>query len=316
MLTEDNDQSGTVGLLVGIIVLVFVGIGFSLMVDKRFKFSNGKADMEAAIKDEGGQLEALRRQTEIARDEYEVKIRRANQPALLDKARQEVSSTGDHIRELRTQQVDLKKEVEAEKAAFAEYRASFRKQVRQAAAGEKLETLQVTSGKVYQGVTIRRVHAGGMEVSHSQGSLQLRPEDLPDSWRQRFQWGADEFAAAPPKPKTEEKLPPKGQQPVKQDHGKPSQPEKPSKELGNLRRDVSEAKRRLDRAELDVSRVRKEAETSKVKTVPGSSESWDERITRLEAGSEVFRGQYMEARGRLAAVSPDDAVLSETSAAR
>lgn len=320
MLTEDSDQSGTVALLVGIIVLVFAGICFSLMADKRFKFSSGKADLEAAITDERVRLEALRRQTEIARDEYEEKARRANQPALMDKARQAVSTTGDRIRELRTQLADLTKGVEAEKAAFAEYRVRFRKQIRQAAVGEKLPQLEMAGGKVFQGVTIRRVTADGMEVSHSEGSLRLRPEDLADSWRQRFQWGADDLALAPkPKPvaeKPEEKKTSGRQEPVKQEQAKSGAAEKPNKELGNARRDVSEARRRLERAELDVSRVRAEAEKSNVKTVPGSSESWNERIKRLEDGCDAFRSQYMEARGRLAKVSPDDALLGDASSAK
>ena len=316
MLTEDSDQSGTVGVLVGIIVLVFAGICFSLMADKRFKLSSNKAKLEAAIVDERGRLEALRRQTEIARDEYVEKVRRASQPALLDKARQAVSTTGDRIRELHTQQADLIKEVETEKAAFAEYRTTFRKKVRQAAVGERLEKLEVAGGKVFQNVTIRRVSADGMEVSHSQGSLRLSPEDLPDSWRQRFQWGADDRALAPKPKLAAEKQASGNQEPVKQEQAKPGSADKPNKELGNLRRDVSEAKRRLERSELEVSRVRKEAENSKVKTVPGSSESWDERIDRLEAGSSVFRGQYMDARGRLAKLSPDDALLEEASPAK
>lgn len=317
MLTDPSDQSGTVGLLVGIIVLVFVGVCFSLMADKRFKFSSGKAELEAAITEERHLLEAVRRQVEVSRDAYEQKSKLANQPAQLEKARLAVSSSADRIRELRTQATDLKQAVEAEKSAFAEYRAAFRKQVRQAAAGEKLDQLEVVGGKVYHGVTIRRVHAGGMEVSHSQGSLRLGPDDLADSWRQRFQWGADELAVAP-KPKVaaekpDEKQPAGRQQPVKKDQEKPGPPEKPDKQLSNLRRDVSEAKRRLERAELEVSRLRKDAADSKVKMVPGSSETWNERITRLESGSKVFRAQYKEACGRLAAVAPGDAALSEGS---
>ncbi|HEY1122222.1 MAG TPA: hypothetical protein VGE67_11510 [Haloferula sp.] len=320
MLTEDSDQSGTVGLLVGIIVLVFAGIFFSLMADKQFKFSKSKVDLEAAIKDEGLQVEALRRQTEIARDEYEAKSGRSKQPALMDKARQEIATTNDRIRELRSQQADLTKAVEEEKAAFAEYRANFRKKVRQAAVGERLDKLEVVGGKVFQNVTIRRVSADGMEVSHSQGSLRLRPDDLPETWRQRFQWGADDLALAPkPKPASEkpEEKPASGrQEPVKQELGKPAAAEKPDKQLSNLRRDVSEAKRRLDRSELEVARVRKEAADSTVKMVPGSSETWDQRITRMESGIQAFKGQYMEARGRLAEVSPDDALLDELSTAK
>jgi hypothetical protein len=52
MIGDSNEQSGTVGFLVGIIVLVFVGIAFSLLVDKRFRFSSGKATLAQTVEDQ------------------------------------------------------------------------------------------------------------------------------------------------------------------------------------------------------------------------------------------------------------------------
>ncbi|MEK7952629.1 hypothetical protein [Luteolibacter soli] len=317
MLTESSDQSGTVGFLVGIIVLVFAGICFSMMVDKRFKFATGKADLEAAILDEGHQLEDLRRQEKTARDELEQRGRLKDQPAELEKAKQAASSTTEQLKELRAQQASLAEAVKAEKSEFAAYRTTYRKQLRQAAAGEKLPELQVMSGKVYRDVTIRRVTATGMEVSHAQGSSSIAADDLADSWRERFQWNAEEIAAALEEEKANEPKPDARPVPVKQQ--KPEKGFSPAKQaqqdaekkFASLRRDMAEAKRRLDRAETEVSRARNEALTNKGKTVPGSLETWPERITRLEAASEAFRAQYVDARGKLTAASPDDAALRD-----
>jgi hypothetical protein len=45
------------------------------------------------------------------------------------------------------------------------------------------------------------------------------------------------------------------------------------------------------------------------RSIPGSLETWDDRVKHLEASSAKFREQYLAARGRLAAASPDDELL-------
>jgi hypothetical protein len=327
MLSESSDQSGMVGFLVGIIVLVFVGIGFSLVVDKRFRFSSGKAELQQTITDEKHQLDTLRRQTDFARKGHQEKSQPLmDQPAELEKVKLAASTSAGRVKELREQQAALKDSVEADKSAFAEYRATFRKQARQAAAGEKLAQLEVIGGKVYRDVTIRRVTSAGMEVVHSQGVLRLSPDDLGDSWHQRFQWDAEETAetvhgekaAADQHEKQVEKQLQGRQEPVKQEKPEPElSPEKLAKQeadkkLASLRREVTDAKRRLERAEMEASRARSDSMSSRARSVPGSLETWGERITRLESATEAFRSQYMAARGRLATVAPDDSLLRDS----
>jgi hypothetical protein len=184
-----------------------------------------------------------------------------------------------------------------------------------------LAQLEVIGGKVYRDVTIRRVTPAGMEVIHSQGVLLLGPDDLADSWHQRFQWDAEESAAAPngekaAAEKVVEKQPQGRPQPEKPEP--PLSPEKQAKQeadkkLASLRRDVTDAKRRLERAEMEVTRARGDSMSSRGRSVPGSLETWSERIARLESASEAFRSQYVAARGRLATVAPDDVLLRETS---
>jgi hypothetical protein len=325
MLSESSDQSGMVGFLVGIIVLVFVGIGFSVVVDKRFKFSTGKAEIEQTLTSEKHQLETLRRQTEIARTDYEESSRPLrDQPAELERVKRSASDSAQRLQELRGQRDALKDSIESERSSFAEYRAAFRKQVRQAAAGEKLAQLEVIGGKVYHDVTIRRVTSEGMEVVHSQGVLSLAPDDLADSWQQRFQWDAEEAASATNGGKAAADRHDKSVE--KQLQGQP-QPEKPEprlspekqakqeadKKLASLRRDVTDAKRRLDRAEMEVARARNDSMSGRGRSVPGSLETWGERIARLESATEAFRSQYFAARGRLSTVAPDDVLLRDSS---
>ncbi|MCW1926436.1 hypothetical protein OKA05_28050 [Luteolibacter arcticus] len=325
MLNDSNDQSGMVGFLVGIIVLVFAGIAFSLMVDKRFKFSSGKADLEQVLKEEKHELDTLRRRAEIARDEFRERSQPiTGQPVDLEKAKLAAATSTERLKELRSQHAVLKGSVEGAKASFAEYRAAFRKQARQAAAGEKMAQLEAVGGKVYREVTIRRVTPAGVEIVHSQGVSSLGPEDLAASWQERFQWDVEESMEALSREKAaadqHEKLVATQLQgrpvPAKPEPG--ISPEKQAKQdadkkLAGLRRDVSEAKRRLDRAELEVSRIRNEAQTNRGKSVPGSLETWAERISRLESGVEAFRSQYVDARGRLATVAPEDVLLRDSS---
>lgn len=330
MLSESSDQSGMVGFLVGIIVLVFVGIGFSLVVDKRFTFSSGKAEVERTIAEEKLQLESLRQQTEYLRKDYEEKSRPLiDQPAELEKLKLAVSSGSRSVAELRAQQEVLQDAIETEEMSFAEYRATFRKKARQAAAGEKLPQLEVADGKVYREVTIRRVTPAGIEVAHSQGVSTLKPENLDDSWHQRFQWDAEESAevanqATTPGDESTARVQEQGrgprqitkEKPVSVPSSKKQDDPELEKKLSVLRRDLAEAKLHLERAEADVTRARTDSLSARGRSVPGSLETWDERISRLEGASEIFRSRYLAARGKLAAAFPEDPLLRATSSSQ
>jgi hypothetical protein len=312
-----NESSGTVGFLVGIIVLVFTGIVLSLMVDKRFRFSSGKASLERSIAEEGHELETVRRRLEVAKDRWNKEFRPLEgQEAELVKAKAAAGTSSARLQELRDARAAAAAGLDDLQTAFAGYRDRYCQQVRQAAAGEKLPELRVRGGKVYRDVTIRRVTAAGMEIAHSQGNSRIKPEDLEGTWHERFQWTPGELEellnrekqaqarhaqAAAPSPEIKS--------PAKPLSTKEQAKQEAEKQLASLRSDVSDALRRLQKAEAEAARAQAEARNNRGKSVPGSLETWGERAARLELASGKFRSLYVAARGRLAAVSPTDSLL-------
>lgn len=312
MIGDSNEQSGTVGFLVGIIVLVFAGIVFSLLADKRFKFSSGKASLEENVNDGKRQVAKLEARLEASKELWKKRV----QP--LEKQPDELKAAADRARETGSRLVSLRQRLKAVEAellaaddAFRGYRDQYRKQVRLAAIGEELPELQARGGRTYSKVTVTRVTADGVDFKHSQGISRLRPEDLDESWLERFQWHPEEQPKAAP-------AVPAPQVVAVEPAGKPSEetlsPEEGAKEaaekkLAGLRRDVGEALRFLQKAEGELARARAEAQTNRARSVPGSLETWADKVKRMESLAEKFRAQYVAARGKLATAAPDDPLL-------
>jgi len=313
MMGDQNDQSGTVGFLVGIVVLVFAGIFFSLLVDKRFRFSSGKVSLEEDVREGKLRVEKMNFRVEAARELWKKKVQPfEGQDAQVRAKADELRATTRELAGLRERREALEGEILAGEGAFLAYRNQYRQQARVAAAGEELAELASRNGRTYRDVTIRRVTVAGVEIEHSQGISRLRPEDLGEEWRERFQWHPEEAAkpAAPAiKAAEPEEAPLAGEEsevaPTAEEVAKQAE----ARKLAGLRRDVSEARRFLQKAESELARARAEARNSRAKSVPGSLETWADKVRRMESTRTQFRTQYDAALARLAAVAPDDSLL-------
>lgn len=313
MIGDSNDSSGTVGFLVGMVVLVFAGIVFSLMVDKRFRFSSGRADLEQEVQDQRQAVKKLGILVETAREEWKRKVQPfEGQAGELRSFAEANRGQSRKLAELRGRQAALEEEIVAAENAFREYRTKFRSQARLAAAGEELGELEIRSGRTYHAVTISRVTPEGMEIRHSDGIALLRPEDLDDSWQERFDWHPEELEKPQPVPAEPKPAAPAADAPVADPVDTETlAAQAEARKLAALRRDVSEARRFLDKAEAELSRAREGARNSRGASVPGSLETWTEKIQRLESMTSKFRAQYVTARGKLAASAPDDPLLRQ-----
>lgn len=313
MIGDSNEQSGTVGFLVGIIILVFAGIFFSLLADKRFKFSSGKASLEESVNDGRRHVAKLEGQLEASKELWKKKVQPLEkQPEVLRAAADEARESGSRLVSLRQRLKAAEAELLAVEEGFRAYRDQYRKQVRLAAVGEELPELQSLSGRTYSQVTVTRVSVDGLDFKHSHGIGRLGPDELDESWRERFQWHPEEQPkAAPPVAKAPAVV---NAQPAGKPRGEKGSPapdpkEEAAKKLAGLRRDVTEALRFLQKAEGELGRARAEAQNSRARSVPGSLETWEDKVKRMESLAEKFRGQYNAARAKLAAVAPDDSLL-------
>jgi hypothetical protein len=317
---NNSDNSGMVGFLVGIIVLVFAGIVFSLMADKRFRFSSSKISLEEKITEEKHELETIKSQLETSRKHWRDHCEPlASQGSAAQSASADVKASAARLAGLRGEKGAAEAAVTAATANFDEYRNQYRQQVRAAAAGQQLAELRSRTGRVYKNVTIRKVTAAGIEIRHDEGNTRLLAEDLDASWHDRFQWTRDEVAKTLDDERARQErhnqfveearddaaTPPP---PVKSTTSKPPNPG--DEKLQVLREEVIEARNRYRSAQSEATRARIEAGSSgRGRSVPGALETWAERAARMETAAAKLRSQYMSARGKLAAVAPRDGLL-------
>ncbi len=320
---SNSDNSGMVGFLVGIIVLVFAGILFSLMADKRFSFSSSKISLEQQIAEEKTELESVKARLESARKHWREECEPlSGQGSAAQSIAAEVKANTARLAALPAEKDAAKAELSAATASFEDYRSRYRQQARAAAVGEHLDELKSRSGKVYKDVTIRRVSSTGLEIRHEHGPATLQPEDLDATWQDRFQWSREEIAKARDEQRANQE---RHDQAVggsrEDDAGKPASPAAApnvnpataspgGEKLQTLREQLIEARTRYRTAQSEASRARIEASGSgRDRSPPGSLETWSQRATRLESAASKLRGQYMTARGKLSAAAPGDALL-------
>lgn len=323
MFDDSNDQSGTVGVLIGFIVLVFVAVGLSLLADNRFQFSSNRISIEEAVAGDAVVLEKLHDQLESAQEEWRASSRPLEgqgEQVKLIKAR--VAASAGQLPDLRSRRDLLAKEVGEADAAFRDYQDRFRRQVRGEATGEKHAELLLTSGRTYTDVAIRRVTSAGIEITHSHGITRVKPKELDATWNERFQWDQEEvekvLAAERAREERHRKM-------VEKANSKPALPAKKTKPMSKaklarkeaaervalLRRDVIDARNLWTAAESEVENARSEARSNRGRSVPGSLETWEAKARRLEVASAKLREKYDLACGRLAVVSPSDPLLRE-----
>ncbi len=316
-----DENSGIVGLLVGVMMLVFAGIFFSLLVDKRFSFSSGRISLETEIADQANQIESLEDHVEKVRELWrKSQAPLAGQDEQVKSLEREVALQTSTLAELEERKESLLTEVRDVEERFAEYRNGYLRQVRAAAIGEELGSLQTRSGKVFANATIREVNAAGMVVHHEQGLARLSPNDLDVSWNERFQWDAEEAEAQ--RRREQERMQAHlrsiqkvRERPVVEERprraSRPAKPAAASREIEALRQEVITIRARMEEAETQAANARTEAQFSRGRSVPGSLETWEQRANRLDATARRLRTQYITVRGKLAAVAPRDPALRE-----
>ncbi len=324
MLSSNDEQSGAMWLLAGLIVLVFAGVFLSLLADKRFSFSNGRKSAAIQYQEDGQRLESLRTRVAEARADWESRcVPLLGQDDALERLRAEAGRLAGRADRLRERRELLETGIEEAEEAFRTYRSRYRAQVWAEATGEEIAEFHAPGGKIYKNAVIRRVSATGLEIRHEEGNSRFLPSELDETWNERFQWDEAEMeahlkaenerdrrhheAGRRKKPRPAPEVAAKPRKAPRREQPRPEEAERQRIEM--LRQAVIEARERLSQVESEVMRARAEARSSKGRSVPGSLETWEQRAARLEASSIKLRAQYFSARGKLAAIAPGDALL-------
>lgn len=314
-MLQSDDQSGVFTFLVGIIVLVLAGVALSLLVDRRFRFSQGEAALEQAIRANGEELAWLTARKDEQQAELDRHIpTRSKQTADLATLTKGAADIDIRLEDARFRLVALKDEIPKLEESFSQYRERYRQSEWARAVGESLGNLTVRGGREYRSAEISKVTEVGLEIRHEEGIARLQAPDLSAGLRDRFQWddlrrtkalqeerqhhedvtrtaGADQTAPPPPS------------------LGRPVSGETPDKEnLAKLRADVVRWKSRVVGLKSEHSTARSQASYG-APSVPGSLETWSARASRLGADLAKARASLALARERLATVSPGDSLL-------
>lgn len=316
-MISSDEQSGLFTFLVGIIVLVMAGVGLSLLVDKRFRFSSDRSSNEAAIRVDAGEIEDLGTmleglRTRIAR-ESPARERAAGSQA---ETRARINHLESRLSELRSARAAAESGLAALEEAFASYRENHRRAEWARSVGESLGTLTVRGGKEYRQAVISRVTDAGLEIRHEHGMARVQAPDLDPALRDRFQWddarrarllaeerGMHQRVAPQPGETHEEPRPAAGSA------RRPAPPPSPDVDaLAKARNDVRLWQSRMLQLKSDHRAALANSSRGSA-SVPGSLETWSARAARLGADLTRARAALTTARQTLARLDPGDPLL-------
>ncbi|OYV05746.1 MAG: hypothetical protein CFE26_09960 [Verrucomicrobiales bacterium VVV1] len=306
----EPDHSGTFGWLSALIVLVMVGIGLSLLVDRRFELSSSDKQLKVDVEKNFAVLEGIRIKHDRALGELtELEKTRSPQAKELSKLQEQGERAKERMIDLNGQVGKLQSAVAAVQKEFEGYASEYRNQVWQAAVGEKQAFIAFRDGRRYEDVTILRVTAVGMEISHRDGRARIDFKDLDASWQERFLWNSSERNTAlageneVPQPPAVQNTPstPKGFKPASK---APATVPDPTA-TGKLRADLIGWNNKILMLKMQLQEAQSNI-GSKQKSPPGSLETWQQRANRLSAELNQAKVNRDMAQLKLAAVAPSD----------
>jgi hypothetical protein len=319
----DEDNSGLLTAAVGLIVLVFAGVGLSLLVDRRFSFSSQVSTMNKLIEAERRELEDLQgvhRGASLKLAEVEPMRQIAGSKS--SEAGKSLANLTKRREVLEAECGRLRTSISAMEEEFVSYRTKYREKIWAEAIGHSLGTLVVRGGREYRQAVISRVSEVGLEIRHENGTARLQATDLDASLQERFQWDDESRRAR-----------------LREEHaahasaervsGVPSpvpirQPDLQSKrvhERGNLQ-EVEALRARVIGWKSKIAQVRQQRDHALAEAYgtrsssTGGLETWEQKAVRL--GKELARleGALAVAKADLARIAPNDPLLSQNPGTR
>lgn len=323
MLSDDNN-SGILTFLVGLILVVMAAVGLSVLLESRFSFSRNTRELESAIAANKEELSRLEIRIEDARSQLS-----SSEPKLRS-AESELKATRPLLQENQAKFVELtRRRDEAQRSIpvlekeFQAYRKRYREQTWSEAVGQSLGDLEIRGGKIYQNATITKVTEVGLEIRHSDGIGRIQGPDLPEALQDRFQWNDEErMKRLQEEIANHEAL----SKPAPEDAAKPKPA--PAKPKGSMRNPVAATKATdTNQAKIDAARKKVIGWKSRVSqlasdrataqsnaynsqtSVPGSLETWQARASRLTGELSRAKGELAAAKAELELVNPSDPLL-------
>lgn len=194
-LFESARSPGVIGIVLGLVVLLSFGILSMAVFDPRLNGDNVSA-LKEQVRDQG--LEIFSLEDEIERTKNEVLDQKRN-----EEVGRKLVIAEKTYKLLEDKKADLEEDIETAKkeiVRFGEeqlaYRDEYRPYERKRAIGEAFEEIELTNGKILKKATIKELQTNKVRFTTEFGSATATWEELPQSWRDRFQIGEGEIEAA------------------------------------------------------------------------------------------------------------------------
>lgn len=190
---DNSPQSSLITYLVGLSLLVFVAVIFSLVFDGSIIPDRNEANLQYRIAREQEYKEGLEmeKQQLLARWKA-ITSPRIEQHIEFTDTQKLVASLEDKRRRLTLQREQLQTKIREIPVLLVEHRDTYRRDVRNRLKNAKFEELQLNSGRRYQDVIIRGFEDTSIQIAHAGGIARIAMVELPDDWKARIHWGSDE----------------------------------------------------------------------------------------------------------------------------
>lgn len=322
-MLSTEDHSGIVTFLLGIVILVLVAVGFSIVLDKRLNSSSGVSGIKREIAADAmdlAEIRALHEERERMLADAAPRLKSTDDAYLDLKIRNRAAEQQQEA--LTQQRAMLKRELGSLDETFANYRERYRRTTWERAVGERIATLKIKGGQDFRDVVITRVTPVGLEIRHEHGNARIQAPDLDEKLQDRFQWNEEERRdrLKDEAEDSEEIAPPVGEEPQVVEPAPVRRPaavsRPPSAEVGReelveLRAKVTAWRTRIARLNAEQQTAAQQASYGSGTSVPGSLETWRAKSARLAREVAIAQGELSVAKSRLAAVSPQDSALKE-----
>lgn len=323
-----GDESGVVSILIGLSVLVLSAVALVSFADNGLGSLINSNAHEMRLRNDS----LLRAKTKtslkiehLERAQKQLGIRHEQQKQL-DGLNKKMAEVKGGIALLKDALIAENKMMGFLIESKKQHKIQYREHIRASAAGEQCDEIKTRLGKVYREVRILEVTSRGVRISHVHGAARLGYRDMPEEWRKKFMFTANEMAQAIQAEHKylsleKRRLAKKGEQ-ARQSIKSESR----LREIASLRKRIAslgvkyssaQLEARLARSTLSSMRINRyysnssySYKTSRYKSVPGSLETWEGRAVRYERAAAEYAAKLVSLRSQLTSLDPTYAPYS------
>jgi hypothetical protein len=193
-----EDFTSISSILVGIIILVFVAIGLTFLVDRGIGDWFRSSDREMTMGNDTlrQKINAVEMRIDGLKRNQQVVVERQNQTKVRLDIESQLDSARSETQVINQLNANEQKMINLLIKGKETHRLQYRDHVRAMATGETHERIITRLGKEYTKVKILEVTPLGVAVSHQHGAARLGYRDMPHEWKEKYMFTAREVAAA------------------------------------------------------------------------------------------------------------------------